>query len=85
MGQASRRGTFEERKAQAIERQQKMADILEFEKQKRFEQECLAEDLMVWWQRDMSRERYLKSREDYMHLMEFFTIVGTMGGRYSHV
>lgn len=69
MSQARRRGTFEERKAQAIERealrQQAERDArhqraLEAaaKREQREQEEVKAIQTMVWWQFEMSHERY---------------------------
>jgi len=57
MSQARRRGTFEERKAQAIQREQLRLAVIEATRRERYQQECKAYDIMVWWQHDMSKQR----------------------------
>ena len=58
MGQASRRGTFEQRKALALEREQERLDAIEEKRRLRYRQECDAYATMVWWQIEMSEQRH---------------------------
>lgn len=58
MGQASRRGTFDQRKALALEREQERLAAIEAKRRLRYQQECDAYDTMVWWQIDMSERRH---------------------------
>lgn len=63
MGQASRRGTFEQRKALAIQREQERLDAIEEKRRLRYQQECQAYDTMVWWQLEMSERRHYQIRK----------------------
>jgi hypothetical protein len=58
MGQAKRRGSFEERKAQAIQKEQDRLGAIEAKRQLKYEQEIQAYKTMVWWQIDLSEIRY---------------------------
>lgn len=60
-GQARRRGTFEERKSQSIQQRQARLDAFEVQKQLRWEQEVAAYRTMVWWQLEMSVDRYRRA------------------------
>lgn len=77
MGQASRRGSFEDRQAQAIERKRQLNLAIQMERQKRIEQEALAWNTMVWWQIEMTEARYrrIKKRELDMN-MTMATLLG---------
>lgn len=57
MGQASRHGTYEERVAQAQQRE-RLKRAAEIRVQlERAQQERLAWETMVWWQREMTMQR----------------------------
>jgi hypothetical protein len=58
MGESRRRGTFEQRKALAIQREQDRLDAIEADRLLRYRQECEAYNVMVWWQIDMSEARH---------------------------
>jgi hypothetical protein len=58
MGQAKKRGTFEERKALAIQREEDRLNAIEAARSLRYQQEVEAYKLMVWWQVDMSEQRH---------------------------
>jgi len=58
MGQASRRGTFEQRKSLAIQREQERLEAIESTRRIRYQQECAAYDTMVWWQIDITEQRH---------------------------
>lgn len=58
MSQSKRRGTFEERKAQAIQREADRLQAIQDAKDLRHAQELQAWRTMVWWQIEMTEERY---------------------------
>lgn len=57
MGAANRRGPPEVRLAQARQLEQERLDLIEAKKQRRRDEEVLANMTMVWWQLEMSEER----------------------------
>jgi hypothetical protein len=79
MGQASKRGTFEQRKALAIQREQKRLALIEENRQLRYQQECKAYDTMTWWQIEMSERRYDNiTRRRSRSLMQLATVFGML-------
>ncbi len=58
VGQASRRGTFEQRKSAAIQLEQERLAAIEEKRRLRYQQDQQAYDTMVWWQIEMSERRY---------------------------
>jgi hypothetical protein len=58
VGQASKRGTFEQRKANALQREQDWLAEIELDRQLVYQRHVDAYKQMVWWQRDMSEERH---------------------------
>lgn len=63
MGQASKRGTFEQRREQAILRKQAEQDAIRAKWELRKQQEEQAWKTMVWWQIEMSERRYYAIRK----------------------
>lgn len=57
MGQANRRGAFEQRKAHATQQRDGVMLEVEMSRRLRYHQECAAYDTMVWWQIEMSEQR----------------------------
>jgi hypothetical protein len=91
LGQASRRGTFEQRKALAIQLEQARVAAIEEKRQLRYQQECQAYNTMVWWQIDMTEQRQhritRKRTKDQMMLAQLFGIAcgagwGGIGAMY---
>jgi hypothetical protein len=91
LGQASRRGSFEQRKALAIQREQERLDAIEEKRRLRYRQECAAHDTMVWWQIEMSERRYdhiaRRKTKDQMMLAQLFGMAygagwGGLGAMY---
>jgi hypothetical protein len=66
MGQAKRRGSFEERKAHAVHVEQLKTLSRTKARQLRYHQESEAFRLMVWWQFEMSAERYDRIKKSEM-------------------
>jgi hypothetical protein len=58
MGQASRRGSFEQRKTLAIEREQERIAAIEAKRHLQYQQECAAYDMMSEAQIEMSHLRF---------------------------
>ncbi|BET58110.1 MULTISPECIES: hypothetical protein [Geobacter] len=63
MGEASKRGTFEQRKEQAIQRKQAEQDTIRAKLELRKQQEEQAWKIMVWWQIELSERRYYQIRK----------------------
>ena len=74
MSQARKRGSYEQRVAQAIEKKETLARLerervhqhaldVEAKRQAAYELELHCWKLMIWWQVEMSAERY----EQYLH------------------
>jgi hypothetical protein len=58
MGQAARRGSLEVRKRLSIQKEVDRLNTIEAHKQMLFQREIDAYKIMVWWQIDLSEERY---------------------------
>jgi len=81
LGQASRRGTFEQRKAAALQREQDRLDAIEAARRLRYQQECNAHSVMVWWQIEMSEERHARiMRAKLKSQMEWASLMGMIYG-----
>jgi len=81
LGQASKRGSFKQRKALAIQREQDRLATIEEKRQLRHQQECDAYSIMVWWQIDMSEDRHARIiRAKQKSQMEWASLMGMICG-----
>lgn len=81
MGAAKRRGTPEQRMAQAQQALQKIKDDIEAARRLRVDQELQAYRTMVWWQIDMSERRYARiQRAKHQSQMGLASLMGMLYG-----
>lgn len=80
MSQAKRRGTYEERVQQAILRKAHEEAIIQNQKFDRARQELQAWKTMVWWQIEMTKERYDRFvRRKHKSTMTALTLASAFG------
>lgn len=83
MSQSKRRGTFEERKAQAIQREADRLQAVQDAKDLRHEQELQAWRTMVWWQVEMTEERYNRwAKRKHKRDMDMAVMAGTLASAF---
>jgi hypothetical protein len=81
MGQANRRGTFEQRKTASMVKQEEEINAITALKHSHWVIQSKAYDTMTWWQLDMSEEREAKIKKAKLKAqMDYAAVAGMMYG-----
>jgi hypothetical protein len=81
MSQAKRRGTYEQRVAQAQERERLRLQTIDEARRLRYLEEVRAWDTMVWWQIEMTERReYIRRKRMTEMQVTLAGIFGMIGG-----